>query len=65
MRAALFMSVSMAGFTLNDGIAKHASESMNMGQVMFVRGAFATLFIAALAWHRARSPTFASRCSPW
>ena len=52
MRAALFMSVSMAGFTLNDGIAKHASESMNMGQVMFVRGAFATLFIAALAWHQ-------------
>ena len=52
MRAALFMTVSMAGFTLNDGITKHASEVMNMGQVMFVRGAFATLFIAALAWHQ-------------
>ena len=52
MRAALFMTVSMAGFTLNDGITKHASESMNMGQVMFLRGAFATLFIAALAWHQ-------------
>jgi drug/metabolite transporter (DMT)-like permease len=25
---------------------------MNMGQVMFLRGAFATLFIAALAWHQ-------------
>jgi len=52
MRAALFMTVSMAGFTINDGIAKYMSEVMNMGQVQFLRGAFATLFIAALAWHR-------------
>ena len=52
MRAALFMTVSMAGFTVNDGITKHMSEVMNMGQVVFLRGAFATLFIAALAWHQ-------------
>lgn len=52
MRAALFMTVSMAGFTVNDGITKHMSEVMNMGQVMFLRGAFATLFIAVLAWHQ-------------
>lgn len=52
MRAALFMTVSMAGFTVNDAITKHMSEAMNMGQVMFLRGAFATLFIAALAWHQ-------------
>ena len=52
MRAALFMTVSMGGFTLNDSIAKHASEVMNIGQVMFVRGAFATLFITALAWRQ-------------
>lgn len=52
MRAALFMTVSMAGFTVNDGIAKNMSEAMNMGQVMLLRGAFATLFIAALAWHQ-------------
>jgi drug/metabolite transporter (DMT)-like permease len=52
MRAALFMTVSMAGFTVNDGITKHMSEVMNMGQVMFLRGAFATFFIAALAWHQ-------------
>ena len=52
MRAALFMTLSMAGFTVNDGIAKHMSESMNMGQVMFLRGVFATLFITALAWHQ-------------
>ena len=52
MRAALFMTVSMAGFTVNDGITKHMSEIMNMGQVQFLRGAFATVFIAALAWHQ-------------
>ena len=49
MRAALFMTVSMAGFTVNDGITKHMSEVMNMGQVMFLRGAFATLFIPVLS----------------
>ena len=52
MRAALFMTVSMAGFTVNDGITKHMSEVMNMGQVQFLRGAFATVSIAALAWHQ-------------
>lgn len=52
MRAALFMTVSLAGFTVNDAITKYMAETMNMGQVMFVRGVFATLFIAALAWHQ-------------
>ncbi len=52
MRAALFMTVSMAGFTVNDGVTKYMSEVMNMGQVMFLRGAFATLFVAVLAWHQ-------------
>lgn len=52
MRAALFMCISMAGFTMNDVIAKVASESMNMGQVMLVRGLFATSFIALIAWHQ-------------
>jgi len=51
MRAALFMTVSMSGFTLNDGMAKYVSETMNMGQVMLLRGIFATLFVAVLAWY--------------
>ena len=50
LRAALFMSLSMAGFTANDAITKSVAQSMNMGQVMFVRGVFATLLIALLAW---------------
>lgn len=55
------MAVSMAGFTANNSIAKYASEAMNMGQVMVVRGLFATLFVALLAWQRGalRSPRFA------
>jgi drug/metabolite transporter (DMT)-like permease len=52
------MMVSMAGFTVNDVLVKLASTEMNMGQVMLVRGFFATLLIAALAWHQGalRSP---------
>lgn len=50
MRGALFMSVAMAGFTTNDAIAKLVSASMNMGQVMLVRGLFATLLIGLVAW---------------
>jgi drug/metabolite transporter (DMT)-like permease len=52
MRAALFMTVSMAGFTVNDGIVKYVSEFMNMGQVMLLRGVFATLLVGLLAWHQ-------------
>ncbi|MEQ1953419.1 DMT family transporter [Mesorhizobium sp. CN2-181] len=46
------MMVSMAGFTVNDALVKLASTEVNMGQVMLVRGFFATLLIAALAWHQ-------------
>ena len=38
---------------------------MNMGQVMFIRGAFATLFVRRSPGIRARSPICASRCSRW
>lgn len=42
----------MAGFTLNDAITKYSSQSMNMAQVMLIRGAFASLFVDLLAWQR-------------
>ncbi len=42
------MAISMAGFTANDAITKMMSSSMNMGQVMLVRGLFATALIALL-----------------
>ncbi|MBZ9871220.1 DMT family transporter [Mesorhizobium sp. BR1-1-9] len=52
LRGALFMVVAMAGFTLNDAITKYSSQSMNMAQVMLIRGAFASLFVDLLAWQR-------------
>lgn len=48
----MFMATAMAGFTVNDVITKFASESMNMGQVMLIRGVFASIFIGALALHQ-------------
>jgi drug/metabolite transporter (DMT)-like permease len=55
------MSVSMAGFTMNDTLVKLASAEMNMGQVMLVRGLFASAMIGFLAWHQGalRKPGFA------
>jgi drug/metabolite transporter (DMT)-like permease len=46
------MAVGMAGFTMNDTITKAVSSEMNFGQVMLVRGLFAIVLIAALAFHR-------------
>ena len=46
------MVVSMAGFTANDAITKTMTGAMNAGQVMLVRGFFATALIALLAWHQ-------------
>jgi drug/metabolite transporter (DMT)-like permease len=51
-RASLFMVLAMAAFTINDTIVKFASESINVGQVMFVRGLFATLLVLLLAWQQ-------------
>jgi drug/metabolite transporter (DMT)-like permease len=43
---------------MNDTLVKLASTHMNMGQVMLVRGLFATVLVGALAWHQGalRSP---------
>ncbi len=40
----------MAGFAGNDTLIKFVSASMNMGQVMLIRGIFATALIMLLAW---------------
>ncbi|HWK15645.1 MAG TPA: DMT family transporter [Rhizobiaceae bacterium] len=50
MRGALFMTLAMSAFTINDAIAKHVADVMNIGQLIFVRGAFATVMIGTLAW---------------
>ena len=54
----------MVGFTLNDAITKFSSESMNMAQVMLIRGAFASLFVGLLAWQRGALDRPASMLQP-
>lgn len=51
-RGALFMIVSMAGFTTNDALIKITTTDLNAGQIMFVRGLFATVLITLIAWHQ-------------
>ena len=46
------MAVAMAGFTMNDTITKAVSSEMNFGEVMLVRGLFAIVLIAALAFQQ-------------
>jgi len=46
------MAAAMAVLTINDAITKAVSSEMNFGQVMLVRGLFATALIAALAWRQ-------------
>jgi drug/metabolite transporter (DMT)-like permease len=52
LRAAMFMALSMFGFTANDAITKGLTDDLNMGQIMLVRGAFATVLIALFAWQQ-------------
>lgn len=52
MRGAILMTVAMAGFTINDSFSKLAAASMNVGQLMLVRGLFASTLILLLAWHK-------------
>ncbi|RUM99589.1 DMT family transporter [Pseudaminobacter arsenicus] len=66
-RGALFMVVSMAGFTTNDALIKITTADLNAGQLMFVRGLFATILITLIAWHRGalKVPRFALHPLVW
>ncbi|EKF43831.1 hypothetical protein NA8A_03425 [Nitratireductor indicus C115] len=50
LRGALFLAVSMAGFTCNDAMTKLLTADMNLGQIMFLRGVIATALLALIAW---------------
>jgi hypothetical protein len=56
LRGALFMSVGMAGFTINDALFKTVLPNMNMGQAILLRGIFATTLLVIVA---SRSSNFA------
>lgn len=51
-RGALFMSISMAGFALNDATIKLISGELGFYQIIFLRGIFATLLIGLLVRQR-------------
>src|SRR3546814_9379284 len=44
------MALSTIGFTTNDAIPKGVSEALNAGEMMLVRGVFASSLIALIAW---------------
>jgi drug/metabolite transporter (DMT)-like permease len=66
-RGAFFMMVAMAGFPSNDALIKIATTDLNVGQIMFVRGLFATVLITLIAWHQGalKTPRFALHPLIW
>lgn len=49
-RGALFMVISQIAFVFNDTLTKIASVHVGVGQIMAVRGLFASLIILLLVW---------------
>lgn len=52
LRGSLFMVIAMAAFTFNDAITKLTIETLGLGQILFIRGIFASILIVGLAWSR-------------
>jgi drug/metabolite transporter (DMT)-like permease len=52
MRSAGYMMASMAGFATNDALIKTVADDLPLFQAVFLRGLFATLLVALLAWSR-------------
>lgn len=50
-RGALYMSVAMTAFTVNDACMKAVTQVLPLYQAMFLRGVFATLALLAIGWH--------------
>ena len=65
MRGALFMSLSMAGFTFNDAIIKLLTSDLSVAQLMFLRGVVASVLIFALARHRRALRPLRLLLDPW
>ncbi|MGF6346711.1 DMT family transporter [Variovorax sp. W2I14] len=67
-RGILLMLVAMGCYVLNDVFVKLVAQSLPPGQVLAVRGAFATLFVVAIArgarggWRSAVRPLVGVRC---
>ncbi len=46
------MALAMFGFTTNDAITKGLTDTFSLAQIIAVRGLFATMLMACLAWYR-------------
>lgn len=57
IKGAVLMSLSMAGYVINDALMKLLSSGMPLGQAIFSRGLVVTFLIAVLAW-RANALTY-------
>ncbi|WP_319775741.1 DMT family transporter [Breoghania sp.] len=44
------MLLASAGFIINDSMVKFVSTDLPLGQIIFLRGFFACLFVGAIAW---------------
>lgn len=51
-RGALFMTICMAGFVLNDAMVKLVTQDLGLFQAIFLRGVLASLLIGGFAWAR-------------
>lgn len=58
------MTLSMAAFVINDMLTKLSGLHMNMGQVMAVRGLFASALVLALAWRQGALRHFGEAAHP-
>jgi drug/metabolite transporter (DMT)-like permease len=49
IKGAIYMSLAMAGFGVNDMLVKSVTEDLTTGQIMFIRGAISTVLILIIA----------------
>lgn len=59
------MACAMAGFTINDALAKSVTQLASVGQIMFIRGALATVLIYLLARRAHAVISFSLLRNPW
>src|SRR5262249_832123 len=52
LRAGLFMVAASASFVINDTCIKLLAGQLPVGEIVAIRGAFATIIIACICWHQ-------------
>ncbi|MEP0521713.1 MAG: DMT family transporter [Hyphomicrobiales bacterium] len=68
MRGAIFMTLAMLAFTLNDSMIKLTNGEVGLYQAIFLRGILATAVMGLITWKTGgfdNLPTFADRSLVW